>query len=82
MPLHTSLLAMASALLFTAGPCQAAGNRLLPFWGQPYPTGYVYRDFDPIGREPDCRPVRLSGRHHGHRALIHRPCGPVLHARD
>ena len=74
------LLLVAAALGAAAAPCRAERNRLLPFWGQPYPTGFTRREVDSPGPGPLCRafdPGRRSSRH-GRAA---ERCVPVLHAR-
>lgn len=74
------LVLVAGSTMLGVGPGFAEQNRLLPFWGQPFPSGFTHglvasdpRPVCPHGwsgphRHPD---VRQTGR-----------CFPVLHARD
>ena len=74
--------ALVSALGMT-GQVAAEGNRLLPFWGQPYPYGYARAvehsappQWVPCGNRPGPRDARV-GRHRGSKR-----CNVVLHALD
>lgn len=66
-----------------ATPAHAEGNRLLPFWGQPYPTGYAWTGRPEVILAPTalrrnrCRTAGLPGR--GGRSPR---CDVVLHALD
>ncbi|MCW6511079.1 hypothetical protein [Lichenifustis flavocetrariae] len=63
------------AALVHAAPASAEENRLLPFWGEPYPTGYV-------GAEPECLVLRHVRTKRGLRSVTEDRCAVVLHARD
>ena len=67
-------VALSVATLAPTAPAGAEENRLLPFWGQPYPAGYV-------GFEPDCAVVRHIRTKRGLRTVIEDRCAAVLHAR-
>lgn len=73
------LVALGAAL---ATPVHAEGNRLLPFWGQPYPTGYAWTGrteaaLTPVAlRRNRCRTIGVHGRGRSSR------CHVVLHALD
>ena len=73
------LVALGAAL---ASPVHAEGNRLLPFWGQPYPYGYAWTrrpeaTLTPAAlRRNRCRITGVPGRGRSPR------CNVVLHALD
>lgn len=73
---RSCLLALTLAAAAASGPAWAEGNRLLPFWGQPYPYGYAYRTAERERPEP-CSRLRRHGQN-----LVPRRCVVVLHARD
>ena len=65
------LVALGAAL---ASPVHAEGNRLLPFWGQPYPYGYAWTrrpeaTLTPRGLAPEPMP--------NHRRARPRPVPPL-----
>lgn len=76
--IRASMLVLVLGAATAGGPAWAEGNRLLPFWGQPYPYGYAYEGLDRQGPEP-CPEFRRSARRH---VPIPRRCTVILHARD
>lgn len=82
--LVSRLVCLAAVGAALASPARAEGNRLLPFWGQPYPYGYAWTsrpEVTPIRLAPGrvgCRPRGARGRDYGRS----RRCDVVLHALD
>ena len=62
-----SAVAASVALLACPAAGRAEENRLLPFWGAPYPAGYV-------GSEPDCVVVRHVRTKRGPQTVIEERC--------
>lgn len=72
--IRSSALALGIATTMASSAARAEGNRLLPFWAQPYPSGYAYgRRFEPC-------PAPRRGDADRYRPVPR--CGVVLHARD
>lgn len=79
---HTRVtLLLAVTLGATAGPVHAEQNRLLPFWGQPFPSGFTRGEV--VDPPPGLRCFPPAARRHHGRAYPSGTgrCRPVLHAR-
>lgn len=83
MPFSRSCrFAAAAFVLLAPAASRAEQNRLLPFWGQPFPSGFTRGEIASDGRARDC-PTELRGTGPRHRpAYRFARCPVVLHARD